>query len=119
MAYDDDNVFAKILRGEVPCKKVLENERVLAFHDVSPQAPIHILVVPKGAYEDDRAFAERGGDAEIAALWRAVGEITSTLKLEGYRLIVNHGKGGGQIVPHLHIHILGGKPLGRTGFDRF
>lgn len=113
MAYDDDNIFAKILRGEIPCKKVLEDDHVLAFYDIAPLAPVHILVIPKGAYENDRTFASHAADAELAALWRAVGKITTDLKLEGYRLIVNHGQDGGQEVPHLHIHILGGKPLGR------
>ncbi len=113
MSYDSDNVFAKILRGKLSCKKVFEDDQTLAFYDISPQAPVHILVIPKGPYEDDRAAAEKGNDRELAALWRTVGKITADLKLDGYRLIVNHGKEGGQEVPHLHIHILGGKPLGR------
>lgn len=114
-AYDPQNIFAKILRKEIPCKAVHENEHVLAFHDIHPQAPVHILVIPKGAYIDMDDFSARATDAEIAALTRAVGEIAAAQGLDttGYRVISNCGSNGGQEVPHLHLHILGGKKLGR------
>ena len=110
--YQPDNIFARILRGELPCDKVYENSQVLAFRDINPQAPVHILVIPKGAYANDRAFANNASEAEMAALWRGVDAICAQENITGYRLIVNHGKEGGQEVPHLHIHILSGKPLG-------
>jgi diadenosine tetraphosphate (Ap4A) HIT family hydrolase len=114
MAYDRDNVFARILRGEIPCKKVHEDAHVLAFHDLYPKAPVHILVVPKGAYVSHDDFAAGASDAEIAALARAVGKIAREAGLAeaGYRLIANTGADGGQEVPHYHVHILGGGPLG-------
>ncbi|MDR6293708.1 diadenosine tetraphosphate (Ap4A) HIT family hydrolase [Inquilinus ginsengisoli] len=115
MAYDPGNVFARILRGELPCKKAYEDEHVLAFHDISPRAPVHVLVIPKGAYVSMDDFSDRASDAEIAALTRAVGRIARDLGLAqpGYRILSNIGGDGHQEVPHLHIHIFGGRPLGR------
>jgi len=115
MAYDHDNVFAKILRGELPCTKVYEDEHVLAFQDIAPQAPTHVLVIPKGAYVSWDDFARDASDAEIAGFVRAAGKIARDLGLAepGYRVLSNTGADGGQIVPHLHLHIFGGRPLGR------
>ncbi len=115
MAYDNNNIFAKILRGEIPCKKVFEDAHVLAFHDIAPKAPVHILVLPKGAYKDMTDFTARASAAEMAALLRAAGQIAKAEGLDeaGYRVISNCGSDGGQEVPHLHLHILGGRRLGR------
>jgi histidine triad (HIT) family protein len=112
--YDDQNVFAKILRGEIPNRTVFENEWALAFHDINPQAPLHILVIPKGAYVSWDDFSARGSDAEIAGFVRAVGQIArdNGLVEPGYRLLNNLGGHGHQEVPHLHIHLFGGRPLG-------
>ena len=114
MAYDRDNIFAKILRGEIPCDKVYEDDHVLAFKDINPLAPHHILVIPKGAYVSLDDFTSRAGDVEITALMRAAGKIARDLGLaeSGYRILANTGEEGGQEVPHLHIHIFGGRPLG-------
>ena len=114
MAYDPDNIFAKILRGEIPCKKVYEDDHVLAFHDIAPKRPIHVLVVPKGAYVSYDDFAAKAPDAEIVAFTRAVGRIARELGVAetGYRLIANTGINGGQEVPHYHIHLLGGAGVG-------
>jgi diadenosine tetraphosphate (Ap4A) HIT family hydrolase len=114
MSYDDGNVFARILRGEIPANKVYEDEHVLAFHDIRPQAPVHILVLPKGRYVSFDDFAETASDAEIAGFTRAVGRIAreAGVAATGYRLIFNHGPHSHQEVPHLHAHIMGGKPLG-------
>lgn len=113
--YDDQNIFARILRGEIPNKTVYEDAHVLAFHDIAPQAPVHVLVIPKGAYVSAADFAARASEAEIAGFWRAVGEVARTLGLEaeGYRLLTNHGLNAGQEVPHFHVHVFGGGPLGR------
>ncbi len=113
--YDPQNIFAKILRGEIPNKTVFEDEHVLAFHDIAPQAPVHVLVIPKGAYVSARDFAARASDAEMAGFWRAVGRVAAELGLEqaGYRLLTNHGVNAGQEVPHFHVHLFGGGPLGR------
>ena len=113
-AYDDNNIFARILRGEIPAKTVFEDEWALAFHDISPQAPIHILVIPKGAYVSWDDFSANGSDAEIAGFVRAVGKIArdSGLVESGYRLLANTGLNSGQEVPHLHVHIFAGRPLG-------
>ena len=113
-AYDDGNVFAKILRGEMPCKKVMENDHVLAFHDISPLAPVHVLVIPKGAYVSWDDFSEKASDTEMAALTRAVGEVARMVgaDTQGYRVLSNIGKRGGQEVPHFHVHVFGGQPLG-------
>ncbi len=114
-AYDSNNIFAKILRGEIPCKKVYEDEYVLSFHDISPQAPSHILVLPKGAYVSMDDFTEHAKPEEIAGLFRALGKIARQENLAGagYRVIANCGLNGGQEVPHLHLHLLGGRKLGR------
>lgn len=115
MTYDSGNVFAKILRGEIPCKKVHEDEHTLAFHDINPQAKVHVLVIPKGAYVSMDDFSASASEAEIAAFIRAVGQVARQLGLaeSGYRVLSNCGRHGHQEVPHLHIHIFGGEPLGR------
>lgn len=114
MAYDPSNIFARILRGEIPCKKVHETEHALAFHDIRPQAPTHVLVIPKGAYVSWADFAAKASTDEIAGFVRAVGEVAKLVGVEdtGYRLLANHGPDSHQEVPHLHIHIMGGRPLG-------
>jgi diadenosine tetraphosphate (Ap4A) HIT family hydrolase len=112
--YDDNNIFARILRGEIPSKKVYEDEHVLAFHDINPLSPTHILVIPKGPYVSWDDFSERSSDAEIAAFVRAAGKIARDEGLvePGYRVLANVGQDSGQEVPHLHLHIFGGRPLG-------
>ncbi len=112
--YDENNIFARILRGELPCDKVHEDEHVLAFRDIRPMAPTHILVIPKGPYVSWDDFSERAGDEEIAAFVRAVGRIARDqgLVAPGYRLLANVGQDSGQEVPHLHVHIFAGRPLG-------
>jgi histidine triad (HIT) family protein len=114
LEYDDQNIFAKILRGEIPCRKVFEDEWALAFDDINPQAPIHVLVIPKGAYVSWDDFSSNASDAEISGFVRAVGHVARELGLidPGYRLLANIGMDAHQEVPHLHIHIFGGKPLG-------
>ncbi len=113
--YDPSNIFARILRGEIPCKKVHEDEISLAFHDINPQAPVHVLVVPKGHYVSMADFSANASDAEIAGFWRAVGKVAKDLSLEvsGYRVLTNMGVHGHQEVPHFHVHIFGGRNLGR------
>ncbi|ETW13401.1 HIT-like protein [Roseivivax marinus] len=113
--YDSDNIFAKILRGEIPNDTVKETEHSLAFRDIQPQAPVHVLVIPKGAYVTFDHFAQEASDAEIVDYVRLVGDIARAEGLEedGFRLISNAGKTGVQEVPHLHVHILAGRPLGR------
>ncbi len=117
--YDDQNIFAKILRGEIPCDKVLETEHSLAFNDINPQAPDHVLVIPKGKYVCFDHFADAASDAEIIDFNRAIGEVCRILGVKpgeggaGYRLISNNGDNGVQEVPHLHVHIVGGRWLGR------
>ncbi len=112
--YDETNIFARILRGEIPSKKVYEDEHALAFHDINPQAPVHILVIPKGAYVSWDDFSARGSAEEIAGFIRAVGHVAREQGLvePGYRLLANVGANGGQEVPHLHVHIFGGRGLG-------
>jgi diadenosine tetraphosphate (Ap4A) HIT family hydrolase len=112
--YDDANIFARILRGELPCSKVYEDEHAFAFHDINPQAPIHILVIPKGSYVSWDDFSAHGSEAEISGFLRAVGKVArdNDLVAPGYRLLANVGSHGGQVVPHLHVHLFGGKPLG-------
>lgn len=114
LPYHDGNIFARILRGDLPCTKVYEDEHALAFNDIMPQAPTHILVIPKGPYVSWDDFAERAADAEIAGFVRAVGKVArdNGLVADGYRLLVNVGRASGQEVPHLHTHILAGGPLG-------
>ena len=112
--YDDANIFAKILRGEIPNRTVYEDEWALAFHDINPQAPVHVLVIPTGAYVSWDDFSERASAEEIAGFVRAVGHVARELGLvaPGYRLLANVGQHGHQEVPHLHVHLFGGKPLG-------
>ncbi len=114
MAYDDQNIFAKILRGEIPCTKVYEDDHNLAFEDINPQAPIHVLVIPKAAYVSMDDFTSSASDAEIAGFFRVVGNVARQLELDspGYRILANIGENGMQEVAHLHIHIFGGKKLG-------
>lgn len=112
--YDDNNIFARILRGELPSTKLYEDEFAYAFPDINPLAPTHILVIPKGSYVSWDDFSERASDAEIAGFVRAVGKIARDAGLvsDGYRILANVGMNGGQEVPHLHAHIFGGRPLG-------
>jgi len=112
--YDKSNIFARILRGEIPARTVYEDDHALAFHDINPLAPVHVLVIPKGAYVSWDDFSERASDAEIAGFVRAVGKVARDLDLvgEGYRALANVGFNSGQEVPHLHVHIFGGRPLG-------
>jgi histidine triad (HIT) family protein len=116
--YDDENVFAKILRGEIPNKTVLETEHSLAFEDIRPQAPVHVLVIPKGAYVNFDHFAAEASAAEMADYVRAIGEVCRMTGVAadagaGYRLLSNAGTDGVQEVPHLHVHVVGGRGLGR------
>jgi histidine triad (HIT) family protein len=114
LPYDDANIFARILRGEIPCRKVYEDEYALAFEDINPQAPVHLLVIPRGAYVSWDDFSDRAPDAEIAGFVRAVGHVAREAGLvePGYRLLANTGPASGQEVPHLHVHLFGGKGLG-------
>ncbi len=117
--YDDQNVFAKILRGEIPNDTVLETDHSLAFHDITPQAPVHVLVIPKGAYVSYDHFAAEASEAEIVDFTRTIAKVCEMKKVRnmgaesGFRAISNAGAHGVQEVPHLHVHILGGRPLGR------
>ena len=113
-AYDENNIFAKILRGEIPNRTIAESEHSLAFHDINPLAPIHALVIPKGDYVSFEDFAANASDAEIADLVRTIGKVAADTGAEaqGYRLLANTGKRAGQEVPHLHVHLFGGQPLG-------
>lgn len=115
VSYDYDNVFAKILRGEIPCKKVAENDHALAFHDIQPQTPTHVLVIPKGPYVSSDDFAANASDAEIAGFFRLLGQVARDLGVveKGYRILANHGRDAHQEVPHFHMHIFAGKDLGR------
>jgi histidine triad (HIT) family protein len=115
MDYDSNNVFARILRGEIPCKKAYENDHVLAFHDIAPQAPVHVLVIPKRAYVSMDDFTAKASPEEQAALMKALGDVARQFGVaaSGYRVITNCGADGHQDVPHLHFHVLGGRPLGR------
>ena len=112
--YDDQNVFAKILRGELPCTKVYEDEWTLAFNDIAPLAPVHILVIPKGPYVSWDDFTAKASDAEITGFVRAIGQIARDNDLvdEGFRLLANTGRNSGPEIPHLHVHLFGGRPLG-------
>ncbi len=116
--YDDQNIFAKILRGEIPNETVLETEHSLAFRDIYPQAPVHVLVIPKGPYVSYDHFAAQASDAEVLDYTRTIAKVcemegVKADSTEGYRMISNAGQHGVQEVPHLHVHILGGRPLGR------
>ena len=112
--YDETNIFARILRGEIPCSRVYEDDYAFAFNDIAPQAPTHVLVIPKGAYVSWDDFSERAPAEEIAGFVRAVGKIAREAGLvdPGYRLLANVGPHSGQEVPHLHVHIFAGRPLG-------
>lgn len=113
--YDENNIFAKILRGEIPCDKVYEDDYVLAFNDISPQAPTHILVIPKGAYISIDDFGINAPANEVKGFFAAVAKIVqeSGLTEKGFRSIANTGEHGGQEVPHFHVHLLGGKAVGQ------
>lgn len=115
LPYDDQNIFAKILRGEIPSTRVYEDDWAIAFEDINPQAAVHTLIVPRASYVSWDDFSARGSDAEIAGFVRAVGEVARRKGLvePGYRLLANVGRHGGQEVPHLHVHLFGGEPLGR------
>mgnify|MGYP006097693769 CR=1 FL=1 len=119
MQYDKDNIFAKILRGEIPCDKVYESDYALAFKDINPQAKIHVLVIPKGSYANMDDFSQNAKNAEIVGFVKALGEVAKIVGVssysegKGYRYIGNNGPDGGQEVSHLHFHIIGGEPLGR------
>jgi histidine triad (HIT) family protein len=114
LPYDDGNIFARILRGEIPAKTVYEDDYALAFHDIAPRAPVHILVIPKGPYTSWDDFSAHASQAEIAGFVRAVGQVARDhgLVASGYRLLANTGGHGGQEVAHLHVHLFGGRPLG-------
>lgn len=115
MAYDPSNIFARILRGELPCNKVYEDDHALAFHDIAPQAPVHVLVIPKGDYISQDDFAAKAPDALVAGFYRAVGTVARDLGLveTGYRFLANTGIDAHQEVPHFHVHIFAGRDLGR------
>jgi histidine triad (HIT) family protein len=112
--YDDQNIFARILRGEIPSRKVFEDAWAFAFHDIAPQAPLHVLVIPKGRYVSLADFTATASADAIAGFFRAVGTVAKQLELEspGYRILANMGEHAGQEVPHFHVHIFGGAPLG-------
>lgn len=112
--YDQQNVFARILRDEIPSRRVYEDEWAIAFHDLHPQTPVHVLVIPRGPFVSWADFSARGSDAEIAGFVRAVGAVARAMELEaaGYRLLANVGHDAHQEVPHLHVHLFGGRPLG-------
>ena len=119
MSYDDNNIFAKILRGEIPCKKIYEDEFVLAFNDINPQKKIHVLIIPKGEYVNLDDFSAKASEKEISGLIKGISivakkvGVSDEVKGGGYRSLVNTGKNGGQEVPHLHFHIFGGEKVGK------
>ncbi len=117
MSYDTNNIFAKILRGDIPCKKIYENEYVLSFYDINPQRKIHALVIPKGSYIDLDDFMQNAKDKEIVELFKAISHVANLLKVSnvngGYRTLSNIGNNGGQEVPHLHFHVFGGEKVGK------
>ena len=118
MSYDKNNIFAKILRKEIPCKKIFENDYVLSFYDINPQKKIHALVIPKGEYIDLDDFNNRASDKEIVALSKAITEVSKILGIsldegKGYRALTNLSEDGGQEVPHLHFHLFGGEKVGK------
>ena len=115
MSYDKNNIFAKILRGEIPCKKVYENDHVLAFYDINPQKKVHVLVIPKGEYVDLDDFNKKASDKEIIELNKAITHVSSLVSanIKGYRALTNIGSDGGQEVPHLHFHIFAGEKIGK------
>ena len=113
--YDDSNVFARILRNEIPSRRIHEDDWAIAFHDIAPQAPLHVLVIPRGRYVSLADFTMHASEAEIAGFWRAVTKVARDLDLDapGYRVLTNMGEHAGQEVPHFHVHLFGGRPLGR------
>ena len=118
MSYDKNNIFSKILRKEIPCKKIFENEHVLSFHDINPQKKIHAFVIPKGEYINLDDFNNKASDQEIVALSKAITEVSKILGIstdtgKGYRAITNLDDHGGQEVPHLHFHLFGGEKIGK------
>ena len=118
MKYDDNNIFAKILRGEIPCKKIYENEFVLSFYDINPQKKIHALVIPKGKYIDLDDFCSKATSEEMAALLKGINTVAKKLGIsvdtgKGYRALTNISDDGGQEVPHLHFHLFGGEKVGK------
>jgi len=114
MAYDPTNIFAKILRGEIPCDKVYEDEHALAFNDIAPKAPVHVLVIPKGPYVDIEDFSANASAEEVVGYVRAIGAVARQLGVtgDGFRILANSGADGGQEVPHLHVHLFAGRRLG-------
>lgn len=114
MSYDTNNVFAKILRNEIPCKKIAEDDYSLAFHDAFPKSKFHALIIPKGSYISAQDFSENASEAEIVSLVKMIGKVAKELgvNLSGYRILSNHGKDSNQEVPHFHVHICGGENLG-------
>ena len=119
MSYDKNNIFAKILRGEIPCKKIYENEYILSFYDINPQKKVHALIIPKGEYTDLDDFSSRASEKEISELIKGVSLVAKKLGVslsnngKGYRSLVNIGEHGGQEVPHLHFHLFGGEKVGK------
>ena len=118
MSYDDNNIFAKILRGDIPCKKIYEDDFVLSFHDINPQKKVHALVIPKGKYSDLDDFHTKASDKEIVGLIKGISIVAKKLGIsvdvgKGYRTLANTSDHGGQEVPHLHFHIFGGEKVGR------
>ena len=118
MSYDDNNVFAKILRSEIPCKKIYEDDYVLSFHDINPQKKIHAIVIPKGKYIDLDDFSKKASSDEMVGLFKGIGIVAKKLGIsidagKGYRALVNIGENGGQEVPHLHFHLFGGERVGK------
>ena len=118
MTYDDNNIFAKILRGEIPCNKIYEDEYVLSFYDINPQKKIHALVIPKGKYIDLDDFASKASEKEISGLIKGINTVAKKLKIssdtgKGYRALANINENGGQEVPHLHFHLFGGEKVGK------
>ena len=114
MAYDTQNIFAKILRGEIPCNALYEDEYALAFSDIAPAAPVHVLVIPKGEYSSFHDFSHKAPAEMIAGFFASIGKVAAQLGVDatGYRIVSNHGADAAQTVPHFHVHILAGKPLG-------
>jgi diadenosine tetraphosphate (Ap4A) HIT family hydrolase len=120
MAYDRNNIFARILRGEIPCARVYEDEYVLAFRDIQPQAPSHVVLIPKGEYVSADDFSAKASDAELAAFMRAIARIAKSEGIveSGYRILSNHGAAAHQQVPHFHLHLFGGRDLGARLLQR-
>jgi len=119
MDYDDNNVFAKILRGEIPCEKVYESDTALAFRDIAPAAPVHVLVIPKGKYTSFCDFMGRAGIQEVQQFFASVSKVAGQLNLDDFRIITNNGELSGQTVHHFHVHILSGRALGPLVADRY